>query len=102
MLASLRKSIILFFLATIPGQEPAADSFRCGRKLISVGDSAGELARACGEPQHKERGKESLRVNGVSKDTRVELWYYKKSARSLEHIIVINKGRIAAVQVGHR
>jgi len=84
------------------GHELMADSFRCGRKLISVGDSAGELVRACGEPRVKDRGKETLRVNGVSKETSVEHWYYKKSSRSLEHIVVIHKGKVAAVQVGHR
>ncbi len=98
----LQKPAILFCLLVLPGQQPEADSFRCGRKLISIGDSAGDLARACGQPRHKDRGKETVRVNGVSKETSVERWYYKKSARSLEHIIVINKGRVAAVQVGHR
>jgi hypothetical protein len=96
------KPIILFCLLMAPGQELMADSFRCGRKLVSVGDSAGDLARACGEPRYKDRGKETLRVNGVSGEMSVERWYYKKSARSLEHIVVIHKGRVVAVQVGHR
>ena len=80
----------------------SADSFRCGRKLISTGDSTGDVIRVCGEPRHKNRGHEKIKVDGVFKNTNVERWYYKKSARSLEHIILIYKGRVSAVEVGER
>jgi hypothetical protein len=98
----LRKMLIPFSVLALSCNDLSADSFRCGRKLISVGDSAGELARVCGEPKHKGRGKETIRVNGVLKETSVEQWYYKKTPRSLEHVIIIHKGRVAAVEVGHR
>lgn len=94
--------MVFLLLLSCISQELSADSFRCGRKLITVGDSAGELVRACGEPRHKDHGREKLRLNGDSKETRVERWYYKKSSRKLEHIIIIHKGKIAAVQVGSR
>jgi hypothetical protein len=80
----------------------SADSFRCGRKLISTGDSTGDVIRICGEPRHKNRGQEKIKVNGVFKITNVERWYYKKSGRSLEHIILIYKGRVSAIEVGER
>ena len=79
-----------------------ADGYRCGRKLITSGDSSGDLIRVCGEPHHKDRGYEKIKVNGVSKDTRVERWYYKKNSRSLEHVILIYKGRVNAIKVGGR
>jgi len=78
------------------------DSFRCGRKLVKTGDSTGELLRVCGEPYHKDRGREEIGVNGISKNVGVERWHYKKSSRSLEHIIVIYRGNIAKVIVGNR
>lgn len=102
MLRWFRNLIIPLCLLALFSQELFADSFRCGRKLISVGDSAGKLARVCGAPQHKDRGKETILVNGIPKETSVERWYYKKSSRSLEHVIIIYKGRMAAVEVGHR
>ena len=80
----------------------SADSFRCGRKLISTGDTASDLLRVCGEPRYKDRGNEKIKVNGVSKNTRVERWYYKKSSRSLEHAILIYKGSVVAVEIGDR
>jgi len=102
MLLWRRHPMILFCSLALFAQELSADSFRCGRKLVSVGDSAGGLVRVCGEPIHKDRGKETIKVNGVAKETSVERWYYKKSSRSLEHVIIIYKGRVAAVELGHR
>jgi len=102
MPANRRKPQTLLFLLVVFCQDLSADSFRCGRKLINTGDSTAELARVCGEPRYKDHGLETIRIDGVAKETNTERWYYKKGARSLEHIIVIYKGRVAAVQVGQR
>lgn len=83
-------------------QDLAADGIRCGRKLVHVGDSAGELVRECGQPRHKDRGRETVSVRGVKKETSVERWYYKKSSRSLEHVVLIYQGKVVAVEVGSR
>ena len=79
-----------------------ADSFRCGRKVVRTGDSPGDLLQSCGEPRYKDKGYENARVQGSQKEVRVERWYYKKSSRSLEQIVVIHKGRIIAINTGHR
>lgn len=89
-------------LLALPGKDPLAESFRCGRKLISIGDSSGELARVCGQPRHKDKGRESIRIKGVLTETGVQRWYYKKSSRSLEHIVIIYQGKVAGVMVGSR
>jgi len=102
MISWLRILVAFLCILLLVLQELSADSFRCGRKLVNVGDSAGDLIRVCGEPDFKDRGKSSIRVSGVSKEVSVQHWYYKKSSRSLEHIIIIHKGRVAAVEVGHR
>jgi len=86
----------------VPTSDLTAGSYRCGQKVVSTGDSSAELIRVCGEPRHKDRGTEKIKVNGVSKDTRVERWYYKKNSRSLEHTILIYKGRVVAINVGSR
>ena len=96
------KLVVLYCVLTVFVPDLSADSFRCGRKLISTGDSASEVLRVCGEPHYKDRGNEKIKVNGVSKNTRVERWYYKKSSRSLEHAILIHKGNVVAVEVGDR
>ena len=94
--------LILICLLAVFCQDLTAGGMRCGRTLISIGDSAGELARVCGQPRHKDRGTESVRVRGVLTDSRVERWYYKKSSRSLEHIVFVFQGKVAGVEVGSR
>jgi hypothetical protein len=93
---------ILFFVLAVYGSELSADSFRCGRKLIKTGDSTSDLIRVCGEPRHKDRGEEKIKVKGVVKNTSVQRWYYKKSSRSLERVVLIYKGRVSAIEVGER
>jgi hypothetical protein len=102
MYRNIQKQALVLSLLAFASESLQADSFRCGRKLVSTGDTSGELVRACGEPRHKDRGYKKIRVDSTSKKVSVERWYYKKSARSLEHIIVLYQGRIAAVDVGGR
>jgi hypothetical protein len=82
--------------------EATADSYRCGRRLIQSGDSSADVLRVCGKPRHKERGHESVRIDGAPQSVSVERWYYKKSNRSLERIVLIYRGKVIAIQVGAR
>jgi hypothetical protein len=82
--------------------EAQADSYRCGRQLIRTGDSAAEVLRVCGAPGYKDRGQEKLRLDGAEKSASVERWYYKTSRRSLEHVVLLHKGRVVAIEVGAR
>lgn len=83
-------------------QAASADSFRCGRKVVRSGDSPADLLARCGEPHHKDKAYEKLRVQGSQKKVRVERWYYKKNSRSLEQVVLIHKGRIIAINSGQR
>ena len=100
-LSSLKTAILCCTLTVFISELPA-DSFRCGHQLISTGDSASEVLRVCGEPRYKDRGNEIIKIDGMSKNTRVERWYYKKSSRSLEHAILVYKGSVVGVEVGDR
>jgi hypothetical protein len=91
-----------FMLMSVFIETAVADSFRCGRKIVRTGDSPGELLETCGKPRHKDKGYENMRVQGGQKKVRVERWYYKKSSRRLEQIVVIHKGRIIAIDTGRR
>ncbi len=80
----------------------SADSYRCGRKLIRTGDSSRDVIRVCGEPGYKDRGYAKIKIEGVLQKTRVERWYYQKSKRSLERVILIYRGVVAGIKVGTR
>jgi len=78
----------------------SADSYRCGRKLIRTGDSRRDLVRVCGEPGYKDRGYAKIKIEGALQKTRVERWYYRKSKRSLERVVLIYRGVVAGIKVG--
>ena len=90
--------VITFF----PVHDVGADSYRCGRKIVRDGDSVAHLLALCGEPRLKSRGAAVIRVDGVDKRASVQRWHYKKGSRSLERIVLIYRGKIAAIEVGGR
>ena len=95
--ATLAASLLLS--ATI---EAPADSYRCGRKLVRTGDTSADVLRLCGEPSHRDRGQESVLLDGALTRISVQRWYYRKSKRSLEHIIMLHQGRVIEIAVGGR
>lgn len=93
---------LLLALYLCAGADVAADSYRCGRKLIRTGDSSADVLRVCGEPGHKDRAAEVMQVNGSRKSISVERWYYKKSRRSLTRVVFIHQGKVIAIGTGDR
>lgn len=95
-------TLLLISISFTLAESIYADSYRCGRQLVSTGDSSGDLVRICGKPKFKDRGTERVRLDGVTKKTRVERWYYRKNSRSRERVVMIHSGRIVAIEIGSR
>ncbi len=98
----MKTGILLALITVLFLQAASADSYRCGRKLIRTGDSSGDLLRLCGEPRHRDRGVERVRIGGKTREQRVERWYYRKSARSLDRVFLIHGGKIVAIDIKRR
>ena len=90
--------LLLAFL--IP--ETSADSYRCGRKLVTTGDSRSDLLRICGEPVYRDKGYENITIEGVPGRVHVERWYYRKSKRSLERKVLLYRGEVTGIEVSDR
>jgi hypothetical protein len=82
--------------------DATADSYRCGQRIVRDGDSVAQLLAICGEPRFKNSSSSKIKVDGVYKQARVQRWHYKKGSRSLERIVLIYRGKIAAIEVGGR
>lgn len=95
-------TLLLILISLTLVESISADSYRCGRRLVSSGDSSADLIRTCGEPKYKDRGTERVKLDGVTKNTRVERWYYRKNSRSRERVVMIHSGRIVAIEIGSR
>ena len=91
---------LCLWISLLPGA--TADSYRCGRTVVRDGDPVQKLLTVCGEPRLRASGEGFIRVDGVRKKARVQRWYYARSNRSLEHVVLIYGGRIAAIEVGGR
>jgi hypothetical protein len=102
MKVSKARVLIWAIFLVLVAKDIFADSYRCGSKLIRTGDTSGDLLRICGEPRHKDRGHEKIRIEGVNRKMPVERWYYKKSSRSLERVVLVYRGRVVAIDTGGR
>jgi len=92
--------VSMVLLAAI--QSSFADSFRCGQKLIYSGDSAAEVLRVCGKPKYKDRGRETVRINGAERTVSIERWHYRHSRRSFERIVRFHRGKVISISVAGR
>jgi len=97
-LAAVLSVVLLVSLAL----ETAADSYRCGRKLVRTGDSSADVLALCGKPGHRDRGQENILLQGARRKVSVERWYYRKNSRSLQHIVMLHHGRVVAISVAGR
>lgn len=93
---------LLAAILLVATQNAAADSFRCGQQLIYSGDTVAEVLRVCGEPKHKDRSRESVRIDGTERTVSVERWYYRHGRRSLERIVRIHRGKVISISVADR
>jgi hypothetical protein len=75
-----------------------ADSYRCGRKVVRTGDAAAKVLSLCGEPMARQRAAAG-QAGGRGGGGRVELWFYRRSPRSLEHVFTISGGRVLSIEV---
>jgi hypothetical protein len=91
---------LCLWITSLP--DVTADSYRCGRTVVRNGDPVLKLLTVCGEPRLRAIGEGFIRIDGVRKKARVQRWYYTRSNRSLEHVVLIYGGRIAAIEVGGR
>ena len=96
-----RTLVLLAALALFCDGLPA-DSYRCGRKLIRSGDSTADVLRICGKPAYKDRGRESIELNGTRTQAAVERWFYRQGKRSLQHIVILHRGKVVAIEANGR
>ena len=75
-----------------------ADSFRCGRLLVKVGDSNNALIKKCGNPVRKYSSKETVNERGHSVQVGVSNWVYERKGKK-DMIVSIRSGAVVKIQV---
>lgn len=100
---------LLFTFSILPALPASATdgAWRCGDRLVVVGDLTAEVRARCGEPMlvesrtkmrklRDERGREKSKISNV------EEWSYRKDERELLRTLVFEDGRLVSIVVGAR
>ena len=95
-------SLILWSAIALLCMPAHADSIRCGRHVISQGDTVEELSRECGEPIKRQSVKETIQIDGSFMKARLELWHYQLDERRLSREVMVYKGEVVGVRMGSR
>jgi hypothetical protein len=83
----------LFFAITAD-----AGSFRCGRKLVKVGESSNALVKKCGSPARKYSAREMVGAHGRQNDTAVSNWVYERRGKK-DMIVSVRGGTVVRLRV---
>jgi len=91
------KRYLLFFSIFIY-TNASADSFRCGRSLVKIGESNNALIKKCGEPVRTYNSKEKLVDQGYSSVVSVSNWVYERRGKK-DMIVSIRSGAVVKIEV---
>lgn len=109
---SVTISIFFLIICTLSSNVAFADdTFRCGKKLVSVGDTTAEVIIKCGGPSMREftgyetRGdyKENI-SRGTYREIsqKVEKWYYNCGRGNFIKILTFKSGILTSIEIGGR
>lgn len=93
----LRPLLAAFLLLACAPPAQAADSMRCGSRIISVEARAAEVLSACGEPDFRDvfsYGGQGL-PNEISDS---EQWTYNFGSNKLLHVLKLRNGRLIDIE----
>lgn len=75
-----------------------AASFRCGTKLVKLGESSNALVKKCGAPARKYSAREVVSKHGRPRDTAVSNWVYERRGKK-DMIVSVRGGTVVRLQV---
>jgi hypothetical protein len=100
----MKNRIIALSLAALLPLPAAAETFRCGKWVITAEMAVSELAHKCGEPTSRETRTEDIRARtqrgGVVKTgvSTTEIWTYDRGSSAAAMIVTIVDGAIKKIE----
>jgi hypothetical protein len=103
------KRMLLVLLLTAAAGSVQADALRCGTKLVSEGDTRGEVVSKCGDPTEVDhstmwvqpvtwiRGRPVQVGNGLV-EVPVELWLFNLGPNKFMRRVRFEDGRVVAIE----
>lgn len=88
--------LALLFAAATPAWP---DGFRCGTRLVLIGDPVSRLTRACGPPDQTFKARVELGKRGARSHESVTQWVYGRRGKP-DMIVSVRGGRVVKIQRG--
>lgn len=88
---------IMAVLLLVSSQAQAA-SFRCGTRIVIIGDSVSRLVRSCGKPELKYKARETIREDGRRQTTGVTHWVYDRGRRK-SMVVSVRSGKVVKIEL---
>ena len=90
--------LFLFTALTFFSINVLADSFRCGRAIVKVGESSNALIKKCGDPVRKYTSKVMITDRGYQKRVGVSNWVYERRGKK-DMLVSVHGGTVMKIQV---
>jgi hypothetical protein len=91
------KALSVSLLLALPAAVTAADSLRCGSRLVSTEALAGEVLGACGAPDYVDRWEPPAGENPANSLASIEQWYYNFGPSQLLRVLTLQRGRLSRI-----
>lgn len=115
----LLTSLPLIMALTLASASTQAESFRCGKKLIEVGDTKADVMSICGAPQMTDQYCEPLTSNlqiqaqqqgdnniqnniAIQACQEVDIWTYRLEKGQLSRHLYFSAGQLRHIELGDR
>lgn len=91
---------ILILLASLFASGVVADdTVRCGSKLVTIGMSAAEVLKYCGEPTSREVEEHDIRSgNRVVGKTQLNRWIYSRGSAGEPNVLEFDQDKLTAIK----
>ena len=92
--------LIVLLLVFFSGIEiAAADTLRCGSKIVTVGMTAAEVLKFCGEPTSKEVEEHDIRSGGrVIGKTQLNRWTYNRGSVGKPKVLEFDQDKLISIK----
>ncbi len=103
------KRLLFVLLLAATGTAAQAQALRCGTKLVTEGDTRGEVTAKCGDPAEVDHSSvwvtpttwihgRPVQLSGNMIEVPVELWLYNLGPNKLMRRIRFENGRVVAIE----
>ena len=99
----MKPAFAISLLATLLPLSASAESFRCGKWIVTEATTVDELVHKCGAPSTHESKTEDIKAHNHGLlvkvgETTTERWVYDRGSRASAMVVIIVDGKIKSIE----